>query len=176
MPMSRSFIAFAVALSSFFAVGCGSNKFEQQASLEEKAVTLARQTEAGGYDLITTGEVKKLVDAKADVVIVDAMPYDESYAKGHIPGAVCFEFPKEPTMTEWSTEKTGGKTEADYEKLLGEDKDKPVIVYCGYVECGRSHNAAVWAKKLGYTDVKRHPGGIFAWKGRNYPTAKPAGK
>ena len=30
--------------------------------------------------------------------------------------------------------------------------------------------AAMWAKKLGYKNVYRHPGGIFAWKGAKYPT------
>lgn len=168
--VSQRWQVVGVVFMGMLAGGCGTNKFQQQAALEEKAVTLARQTAEGGYGLITTDELKKLIDAKKDVLIVDAMPYQDSYAKGHIPGAVQFEFPKEPGMKEWSTKDTGGKSQADYEKLLGEDKDKPIIVYCGYVECGRSHNAAVWAKSLGYTDVKRHPGGIFAWKGRGYPT------
>jgi rhodanese-related sulfurtransferase len=26
----------------------------------------------------------------------------------------------------------------------------------------------MWARKLGYTNVFRHPGGIFAWKGADY--------
>ena len=51
-----------------------------------------------------------------------------------------------------------------------EDKDKLVVVYCGFTACGRSHNAALWAKRNGYTNVKRYPGGIFAWKGAGLPT------
>jgi rhodanese-related sulfurtransferase len=27
----------------------------------------------------------------------------------------------------------------------------------------------MWAKRLGYTDVYRFPGGIYAWKGADYP-------
>jgi rhodanese-related sulfurtransferase len=27
----------------------------------------------------------------------------------------------------------------------------------------------MWAKKLGYTNVYRYPGGIFGWKGLDYP-------
>jgi rhodanese-related sulfurtransferase len=26
----------------------------------------------------------------------------------------------------------------------------------------------MWAKKMGYTDVYRYPGGIFAWKGAGF--------
>jgi rhodanese-related sulfurtransferase len=28
----------------------------------------------------------------------------------------------------------------------------------------------MWAMKLGYTNVLRHPEGIFSWKGAGYPT------
>jgi rhodanese-related sulfurtransferase len=72
-------------------------------------------------------------------------------------------------MKEWDAKETGGKTQADFETLLGPDKDKPIIVYCGFVKCTRSHNGAVWAKKLGYKNVYRFPGGIFGWKGAGFP-------
>jgi thiosulfate/3-mercaptopyruvate sulfurtransferase len=39
------------------------------------------------------------------------------------------------------------------------------------VKCTRSHNGAMWAAKLGYTNVFRHPGGIFAWKGAHFDVA-----
>jgi rhodanese-related sulfurtransferase len=32
----------------------------------------------------------------------------------------------------------------------------------------RRHNGAAWAVKLGYKNVYRYPGGIFAWKGAKY--------
>jgi rhodanese-related sulfurtransferase len=70
----------------------------------------------------------------------------------------------------WDDSATGGKTQSDYEELLGESEDKLIITYCGYVKCARSHNAAIWATKLGYTNVKRYAGGIFAWKGAGLPT------
>ena len=40
------------------------------------------------------------------------------------------------------------------------------------MKCTRSHNAAVFAKKLGYKNVYRFPGGIFAWKGADPPVDK----
>ncbi len=72
-------------------------------------------------------------------------------------------------MSEWNSEEKAGKTAEDFVALLGEDKDRMIVVYCGFVKCTRSHNGALWAVKLGYTNVYRHPGGIFAWKGAKYP-------
>jgi thiosulfate/3-mercaptopyruvate sulfurtransferase len=44
-----------------------------------------------------------------------------------------------------------------------------IVFYCGFTECTRSHNAAMWALKLGYTNVYRFPGGIEAWAQARYP-------
>jgi rhodanese-related sulfurtransferase len=114
--------------------------------------------------------VKKLVDGKEPMLIVDAMPAADSYDKGHVPGAVNFEFPKEVIAT-WDEKTMPGRSQSDYEQLLGEDKDRLIVVYCGFVKCARSHNAAVFAMELGYTNVKRHPGGIYAWRGAGYPVS-----
>lgn len=161
--------AMAALLSVLLISGCmGEDKFKQEVDKEAGAVKLSREVQRGGYDLITVAELKKLVDEKAPMVIVDTMPLEASYEKNHIPGAVQFLFPI-PDMPTWDTNETAGKTEADYEALLGPDKDKLIVVYCGFVKCTRSHNGAVWAQKLGYTNVKRLPGGIFAWKGAGYP-------
>jgi thiosulfate/3-mercaptopyruvate sulfurtransferase len=46
------------------------------------------------------------------------------------------------------------------------------VFYCGFVKCTRSHNGAMWAVKLGYTNVYRCPGGIKAWDEAGYPVAK----
>jgi rhodanese-related sulfurtransferase len=75
-------------------------------------------------------------------------------------------------MTEWNAAETAGKTKEDYVKLLGSDKNKTIVVYCGFVKCTRSHNGAAWAVKLGFKDVYRYPGGIKAWKEAKYPTDK----
>ena len=48
-------------------------------------------------------------------------------------------------------------------KTLGADKDKKIVIYCGFVACERSHVGAVLAKEAGYKNVYRFPGGIAAW-------------
>ena len=160
------FVVLAVfAAGPAFALG--GSKFEQELEKEQGAVKLAREVHRGGYDLITTEELDKLLKSGEDVLVIDTMPYEESYKKEHIPGAKQFLFPI-PDMNTWDSKETAGKTEADYKALLGTDLNKKIVIYCGFVKCTRSHNGAVWAKKLGYTNVVRYSGGIFAWKGAGF--------
>lgn len=147
------------------------NKFEKEVEKEQGAVKLVREVQRGGYDLVTTEELKQWIDSGKEMLIVDTMPYDASYKKGHVPGAKQFLFPI-PEMQSWDAKETDGKSQADFEALLGPDKNKTIVIYCGFVKCTRSHNGAAWAVKLGYKNVYRHPGGIFAWKGASYPTEK----
>ncbi|MFH2044763.1 MAG: rhodanese-like domain-containing protein [Pseudomonadota bacterium] len=147
------------------------NKFEKEVDVETGAVKLVREVQQGGYDIVTVSELKQMKDAGKDMVIVDTMPYKDSYKKAHIPGAKQFLFPI-PLMEKWDNAETNGKTEQDFAALLGPDKEKIIVIYCGFVKCTRSHNGALWAKKIGYKNVYRFPGGIFAWKGAGYDVEK----
>jgi hypothetical protein len=99
------------------------NKFEKEVEKETGAVKLVREVQRGGYDVVTTEELKKWIDSGKDMLIVDTMPYEDSYKKQHVPGAVQFLFPI-PDMKEWDTKETDGKTLEDFKKLLGDNKDK----------------------------------------------------
>jgi rhodanese-related sulfurtransferase len=144
------------------------SKFEAETTKEIEAVKLTRDTQTGGYELLTAAELKKMISEGKPMVLVDTMPYEASFKKEHLPGAKNFLFPI-PRMATWDSKETDGKTEADFVALLGADKDKPVVFYCGFVKCTRSDNGAVWARKLGYTHVYRFPGGLFSWKGADFP-------
>lgn len=161
----------ALALLMLLA-GCGQgqDKFQQEVEKEQAAVKLVREVQRGDYDVVTTEELKGWIDQGKDMLIIDTMPYEDSYAKAHVPGAEQFLFPI-PDMETWNNDETGGKSQQDFQDLLGESKDKTIVIYCGFVKCTRSHNGAAWARKLGYTDVYRYPGGIFAWKGAGYESA-----
>jgi thiosulfate/3-mercaptopyruvate sulfurtransferase len=74
-----------------------------------------------------------------------------------------FEFPI-PEMA-----KIDDVMKANLKKLLGSNKNRTIVFYCGFVKCTRSHNAAMWAVKLGYKNVYRQPGGIKAWFDADYP-------
>ncbi len=151
--------------------GFAANKFKQEVETETVAVKLNREVARGGYDLVTTAELKSWIDAGKEMVIVDTMPYEASYKKAHVPGAKQFLFPI-PDMDQWESKETDGKSQEDYVALLGPDKEKTIVVYCGFVKCTRSHNGAAWAVKLGYKNVYRYSGGIFAWKGAGYDAEK----
>jgi len=142
------------------------NIFEKEVEKEAGAVKLLREVRGGDYDVVTTPELKTWIDSGKAMVIIDAMPY-EHYKKKHIPGAFQFLFPI-PDMPDWDIEQTDDKTKEDYAKLLGPDKERSIVVYCGFVKCTRSHNGATWARQLGYKNVYRHPGGIYAWEGAGY--------
>ena len=153
-----------IVCASICAVGCGTNKFEQEVTIEASSVKFAREAMSGQYAILSTSEVKKLRDEGTDLLLLDAMPAVSSFDLAHIPGAVNFEFPKEQ-MDAWTEESMPARTKEAYRKLLGDDLDRLIVVYCGFVKCARSHNAAVFAQELGYTNVKRYAGGIYAWRG-----------
>jgi len=163
------FLFITVLASNVY--GFGTDKFKQELEKETGAIKLTNEVIRGGYGVISTEELKQMIDEKKDILIIDTMPYDASYKKNHIPGAEQFLFPI-PEMNEWDAKETDDKTADDYSALLGPDKDRMIVVYCGFVKCTRSHNGALWAVKLGYTNVYRQPGGIFAWKGAGYDVEK----
>lgn len=138
----------------------------EELDTEKIAVTFAAEVERGGYKIVATQELKKWIDEKKLMLIVDTMPFEASFKKQHVPGAVQMEFPI-PEMTS-----IDDKTKDALIKLLGPDKDRLIVFYCGFTKCTRSHNGAMWAKKLGYKNVYRHPGGIKGWVEAEYPVAE----
>lgn len=129
---------------------------------EKVAVNFAREVERGGYKIITASELKGWIDQKKSMLLVDAVAFEGRYKESHVPGAVQMEFPNEELT---SLEE---KKKVVMERLLGPDKDRLIVFYCGYTECVKSHNGAMWAVKLGYRNVYRQPGGITAWKEAGY--------
>ena len=96
--------------------GCGVNKFEKEVATETVAVKLSREVVNGEYELVTTKELKKLLDDKTPMILIDGMP-EESFHKEHIAGAKQFLFPK-TVMDEWKTADTADQSEEDYEKNI----------------------------------------------------------
>jgi len=168
MVMKRTFSVLALTLVVVFGLATvGMAQWgSKELDTEKIAVNFAREAERGGYKIVTTEELKGWIDEKKNMLIIDTMPYEDSYKKQHIPGAVNFEFPIPEVKS------LDDKTKAAFEKLLGTDKNKLIVFYCGFTKCTRSHNGAMWAAKLGYKNVYRHPGGIKAWMEADYPVEK----
>jgi len=158
-------VAFGV-FAAFALTGCGQSWSNKELETEKTAVNLVREAARGNYQIIPTEEMEAWIEQKKDMLIVDTMPYEDSYKKHHLPGAVPYEFPI-PEMKEMDD-----NAKAKFEKFLGPDKDKVLVFYCGFTKCTRSHNGAMWAEKLGYKKVYRCPGGIKAWMEAGYLVEK----
>ncbi len=165
MKVKRRMLSVLIAVLLVFGMAGGAMAAwgTKELETEKSAVAFAAEVQRGGYKVVATQELKSWIDQKKPTLIVDTMPYEDSYKKQHVPGAVQMLFPI-PEMTTLDN-----KTKADLEKLLGPDKNRLVVFYCGFVKCTRSHNGAMWAVKLGYKNVYRYPGGIKAWDEAEYP-------
>ncbi len=162
--------AIGLWLFAFFFMLClSSNLF----ALEWETNELDNEVKKGGYKIVTTDELKSWLDEidprwlsdRESILIVDTMPRVGSYKKHHIPYAVQFEFPVQ------EVNQLDDQTKAELEKVLGPDKNRKLVFYSGFPKCGRSHNGAMWAVKLGYTNVYRYPAGIKGWMEEGNPTA-----
>ena len=162
---------------------------------ENFALDLYHQATKGKYKLVSTDDLKKWIDAKKNMVVIDTMP-GGWYSKYHIATALnqvvgggpenkpLFEFqPGEKKALlklvkdnckvkkyynkktkKWQTKKiSGAKTKTVV------DKNKTIVVYCGFVKCQRSHQAAMYLKSQGFKKVYRYAGGICAWDQAGYP-------
>ena len=156
-------LILGLALAAF--AGCAAKSTVNEVEVETIAVKLTGETQKGQYRLVKAEQLKAWMDAGKPMLIVDTMPFADSYQIQHLPGAVQFELP----IAE--ANELDAATRTRLETLLGNDKKRTLVFYCGYTKCGRSHNGAMWAVKLGYTDVYRFPGGVNAWMAAGYPVA-----
>lgn len=175
-------LLLVLALSMLIMVGCSQPKSGEDATkppvsgvgtapdgsevaIEKATIKFIKDYEAGGYQLVSTEDLNKWIGEKKDMIIVDTMPAD-FFAKNHIPGAVNAELPKTGMADATDEQK------AAFVKALGNDKEKTVVVYCGFVGCARSDVGAVLALEAGFKNVYRVPGGFIAWQEAGYSIEK----
>ena len=113
----------------------------------------------GNYPSVSVEWLKKQIDNKADIIVIDSRPKRKKYDKGHIATAVSI-------------------PDSQFDKLkdqLPQDKTKLLVFYCGGLKCPLSHKSAKKAIDLGYTNVNVFSAGYPAWKELVGTTAaKPA--
>ena len=158
--INKTLSMLTIGLLSLNIVGCsngaGTAKDGNELKIEQASIILHQAVEKGQYKLVGTEELKKWIDEKKDMVVVDTMPAS-NYEKAKIPTAVNAELPVK--MSDVKLEQ-----KEKFLKLLGDDKEKTIVIYCGFVGCARSDVGAVIAKEAGYKNVYRQPGGIVAWQ------------
>ncbi len=102
----------------------------------------------GHIGAISVPFLKKLMDEKAPLILVDSRPKERKFDKGHIPGAVSIPDSQFDKMTD----------------RLPSDKAAPLYFYCEGLSCKLSSDSAAKAVKLGYTQVKVIPEGYPLWE------------
>ena len=164
----KKYLVLVMLLSVFSLAACaghGTSVKGKEIPIESAAVKLAVDANASGFKLITTSELKKSLDEGKKITIISTLPAEEDKNFGTIPGATSAPLPK--------TEKE--LTPADKVNLLkvaGADKEKEIVVYCGFVSCRRSTIGAKILVDAGYKNVYKYPGGITAWVEAGYPIVK----
>lgn len=168
---------------------------ESEVVCEAFAMDLYKQATSGKYKLVDTETLYKWIEGNKKMVVIDTMPAGW-YNKYHIKTALnqvvgggpengpAFDFQKgeksallklakdsckvkkyyNKKTKKWQTKKiSGAKTKTVV------DKNKTIVVYCGFVKCQRSHQAAMYLKSQGFKKVYRYAGGICAWDQAGYP-------
>jgi rhodanese-related sulfurtransferase len=108
---------------------------------------------ADAFKTISAEELKRIMDAKKQIVLVDART-EQEFAQGHIPKAI--NIPPEKVN--------------EIGQLLPKNKTVPLIFYCRGAGWGLSKQAAVAAEKAGYRDLQVFPGGYPEWTAKGYKT------
>ena len=156
--------ALALTLSGC-ATTLGTSPKGLEIPIEKAAIKFSSDMKDGGYRVVGADELKKWLDEGRKLTIISSLPAKEDLEFGILPGAVNGAMPK------------GEKelTPADRENILkaaGSDKDRTIVVYCGFVACRRSHIGARILVENGFTNVYRYPAGIVGWKESGYPVVK----
>jgi len=155
-----------IALLSVFTLaacaGIGTSPKGLEVPIEKASMKLVTDVKEGGYTLIGTEALNKLLTENKSLVLIDTMPkeaFDEIRIKGAVNSPVA-KTEKEFTPAE----------KQNILKIAGSDKSKTIVVYCGYTSCRRSHLGAKTLVENGFSSVYRYPGGIIGWKEAGFPT------
>lgn len=102
----------------------------------------------GNMGAVSPAFVKKQLDAKVPITLIDSRPKARKYDKGHVPGAISI-------------------PDSEFDKLtdkLPTDKTASLIFYCEDLSCVLSPKSAAKAVALGYTNVMTMPAGYVEWE------------
>jgi rhodanese-related sulfurtransferase len=116
----------------------------------------ARAATTGGADEVSTAELEEII-ARRLAIVFDTRPYME-FAISHIPSALNVAPKKGVPMSVYVSDV------AEIDRVLGGDRNAPVVLYCNGPFCGKSGRLAAELRDAGYTDVRRYQLGIPVWR------------
>jgi rhodanese-related sulfurtransferase len=101
----------------------------------------------GNLGAVSPAFVKKQLDEKAPITLIDSRPKARKYDKGHIPGAISI-------------------PDSEFDKHVGKlpaNKGASLIFHCEDLACPLSQKSAAKTVALGYTNVMTMPVGYVGW-------------
>lgn len=113
----------AICLSVLAALCCVSAGLADQEAASPLFKGAQRAAERDGYRLITTAELRELLLADPDVLLVDVR-FNYEFAAGHMPGAISL-----PVDLSDKGDLPVARRQA-FEDVLGADKDRVIVTYC----------------------------------------------
>jgi len=125
-----------------------------QASIEIMKATLAQSNEKTPE--VSTEELRRILTERSATVL-DARPPLE-YAISHIPGAVNVAPKAGVPLSAYVSDV------AEIGRILGGNKDAPIVLYCNGPFCGKSKRLAEELIGAGYAHVRRYQLGMPVWR------------
>ncbi len=167
--MKLFYVLTVTAIMSLAFAGCasipGTSSKGLEIPIEKAAFKFVSDVKEGGYKIVGTDELKKWIDEGKKLTIISTLPANEDKEIGILPGAINGVMPK--------SEKELTQNDKDnLLKVAGNDKEKVIVVYCGFVACRRSHQGAKVLVENGFQNVYRYPGGTTAWQEVGLPLTK----
>jgi thiosulfate/3-mercaptopyruvate sulfurtransferase len=163
-----SYLSVIAALTLFF-TGCaahiGTSPKGMEAPIEKAAIKFSSDLKEGGYQVVTTDELRRWLDQGKKMTLISTLPPEDDLSFGRIPSAV------NATMPKFEKELMPADA-AKIRTVAGNDKETPIVVYCGFVGCRRSHIGAKLLVDGGYRNVYRYAAGIAGWGEAGYPLEK----
>ncbi len=111
---------------------------------------LSAQATETEFTVITTDQLKAMLDGKKEFTLIDARSQEE-FQEAHIPGAISIPEKKFDEMT----------------SLLPTDKNARLVFYCNGVKCGKSKRTAKKAEAAGYKNILIYGEGFPVWEEKN---------
>ena len=164
MKLVTGMLALAMALTGCAAT-IGTSPKGLEAPIEKAALKLATDIKDGGYKVVGTEELKKWLDSGKALTIISSLPAAEDRSFGILPGAANAAMPK-------NEKELAPEDKEHILRAAGSDKERTIVVYCGFVACRRSHIGAKLLVDNGYRNVYRYPAGIAGWGEAGYELVK----
>jgi thiosulfate/3-mercaptopyruvate sulfurtransferase len=157
---------FAVAallsvISLAACAGIGTSPKGLEAPIEKASIGIVSDVKDGGYQLIDAEGLNKWLVEKKNLILIDSNP-KPAYDKAHLIGSVSSTIPR-------IGKELAPLHRENILKIAGNDKNKTIVVYCGFTACQRSHWGAKILVDHGYKNVYRFPGGIVSWQEYGFP-------